>query len=277
MRPTAVTPHASVRPTTAGLTCTARQWQAFPASDAFCKHHASNLHLDVAQRRLPIVHVDMPQSPQPTAPGSPLVADGSSPEPEKVSDTLDRWLSSDGNKTLGSLIELVGEKSFAILFVLLLGVPALPLPTGGATHLFEIIAVLLALELIAGREEIWLPQRWRKLELAGARQQRFITALMKVIRWLERFSRPRLGFLFGNRLGNIVFGLLVVGGSVAAFVAPPFTGLDTLPSLGVVLLSLGVLLEDVLLVIVALIVGVAGVALEVVLGSAAINGLGSLL
>jgi len=58
---------------------------------------------------------------------------------------------------LGSLIELFQERSFAILFVLLLGVPALPLPTGGATHVFEIIAMLLALELIAGRGEIWLP------------------------------------------------------------------------------------------------------------------------
>jgi hypothetical protein len=37
---------------------------------------------------------------------------------------------------------------------------------------FEIIAVLLALELIAGRENIWLPERWRRLELAGDRQER---------------------------------------------------------------------------------------------------------
>jgi hypothetical protein len=41
-----------------------------------------------------------------------------------------------------------------------------------------------------------------------------------------------------------VFGLLVVAGSAGAFFAPPFTGLDTLPALGVGLLSLGVLLED---------------------------------
>ncbi len=219
----------------------------------------------------------MPQPSQPTPPGSPSAADEPSPEPKKVSGELDRWLRSDGEKTLGSLIELVEEKSFAILFVLLLGVSALPLPTGGATHVFEIIAVLLALELIAGREEIWLPQRWRKLELAGDTQQRFITALMKMIRRLERFSRPRLRFMFDHRLSNIVFGLLVVGGSVSAFVAPPFTGLDTLPSLGVVLLSLGVLLEDFLVVAVALVVGVTGIVLEVVLGSAAIHGIGSLL
>ena len=208
-----------------------------------------------------------------SVPGPSGADRGRSPKPSKVSDELERWLASDSEKTLGSLIELFEQKSFAILFVILLGVPALPLPTGGATHVFEIIAMLLALELIAGREQIWLPQRWRRLELAGEKQQRFIAALMKVIRWLERFSRPRLRFLFDHRLSNIVFGLLVIGGTLAAFLAPPFTGLDTLPALGVVLLSLGMLLEDIVVITAALIVGVAGVALEVVLGSAAIGGI----
>jgi hypothetical protein len=198
-------------------------------------------------------------------------------EVQRVSEQLERWLSGEGDKTLGSLVEVFGQKSFAIAYVLLLGVPALPLPTGGATHVFEIIAMLLALELIAGRDEIWLPQRWRALGMAGKAQQRFLAGLLKMIRFLERFSRPRLRFLFGHRLSNIVFGVLVILGSVAAFVAPPFTGLDTLPSLGVVLLSLGVLLEDIAVVILALAVGVAGVVLEVVLGTAAVKGIGKLL
>jgi hypothetical protein len=197
-------------------------------------------------------------------------------QPYSVSRELERWLQSDGDKTLGSLVELFEEKSFAILFVVLLGVPALPLPTGGATHVFEIIAVLLALQLIAGREHIWLPERWCKLELAGPRQRRFVAGLMKFIRWLERFSRPRLTFLFDHRLSNIVFGLLVIAGCAGAFLAPPFTGLDTLPALGVVLLSLGVLLEDFLLVVLGVVVGVAGVFLEIVLGKAAVKGIGSL-
>jgi hypothetical protein len=178
----------------------------------------------------------MRRSPELTPPGSAARPDQPRQEPEKVSEQLERWLRTRGDKTLGSLIDLFEEKSFAIVFVLLLGVSALPLPTGGATHVFAIIAVLLALELIAGRDQIWLPQRWRKLELAGDKQQRFIAALMKAIRRL-----------------------------------------DTLPSLGVVLLSLGVLLEDFVLVVLALVVGVAGVLLAVVLGNAAINGLGKLL
>jgi hypothetical protein len=141
---------------------------------------------------------------------------------------------------------------------------------------FEIIAALLALQLIVGRDEIWLPQRWRRLELAGPKQQRFLHALTKMIRWLERFSKPRFRFLFDHRLTTIVFGLLVLALTAGAFFAPPFSGLDTLPSLGVVLLSLGVLLEDVLIVIAALVIGSGGVVLEIVLGSAAVNGISKL-
>lgn len=218
----------------------------------------------------------MPQSSLPTGSAPPETGSVPAQEKEKVSDELERWLNSDGDKTLGGLIELFQEKSFAILFVLLLGVSALPLPTGGATHVFQIIAMLLALQLIVGRDEIWLPERWRNLQLAGDRQQRFINALMGMIRWLERFSRPRLAFLFDHRLSNIVFGALVIGGSLGAFFAPPFSGLDTLPSLGVVLLSLGVLLEDFAVVVVALVVGAAGVLLEIVLGSAAVKAIGKL-
>jgi hypothetical protein len=189
----------------------------------------------------------------------------------KVSDQLEGWLEGDGDKTLGSLIELFEEKSFAILFVLLLGVSALPIPTGGATHAFIIIAGLLAVQLVAGRDEIWLPKKWREKPVVGDKSRKFMTTLMRMIRRLERISKPRLRFLFRYRLSNIVFGLLVIGGCVAAFFAPPFSGLDTLPSLGVVLLSLAVLLEDVLVAIVAIVIGVAGVLLTIFLGSAAVR------
>jgi hypothetical protein len=196
------------------------------------------------------------------------------PAPEKVSDQIDYWLATEGKKTLGGLIDVFQEKSFALIFILLLGVPALPLPTGGATHVFELIAIVVALQLVAGRDKIWLPQRWCKFELGtGGGRTRFLNGLTKAIRWIERFSRPRLRFLFDHRASNTVFGLLAIAGSLGAFLAPPFTGLDTLPALGVVLLSLGVLLEDFFLVVLSVIVGAAGVLLEIVLGKAALSGI----
>jgi hypothetical protein len=217
-----------------------------------------------------------PPSPEPDAPSAAYVPDADPSSRAAVSEELEAWLQGEGDTTLGGLIDVFGEKSFALLFILLLGVSALPLPTGGATHVFQIIAVLVAAQLVVGRDDIWIPKRWRGLELSGPKQQRFIRGLMKAIRWLERFSRPRLAFLFGHRVSNAIFGIVVIGLTAGAFFAPPFSGLDTLPSLGVVLISLGVLLEDALIVAFGLVVGVLGVIVEVVLGKAVVDEIGKL-
>ena len=190
-------------------------------------------------------------------------------------DQLDRWLTGGDQETIGGLIGAFGNKSFAILLVLLLAVPALPLPTGGVTHVFELIAALTALQLVAGRRHLWLPARWRAVELAGARRLRFIERLMKLIRWLERHSRPRLRSVFRWRFTNALFGLLALGGTLGAFLAPPFSGLDTLPALGVVVLSLGVLLEDALIAAAGILLAATGITLEVSLGAAAFRGISS--
>ena len=190
----------------------------------------------------------------------------------RFSDELSCWLNAEGEKTLGSIISTFEQKSFAVLFVLLLGPPALPLPTGGATHVLEVIAMLLALQLLIGHEKVWLPRRWCAVTLAGPRKERFLERLLRLIRWLERRSRPRGRIVFGHRASNVAFGVLAMIGTLGAFVAPPFSGLDTLPSLGVVLLSLGVLLEDALIAAVGIVVTAAGITLVVLLGRAAVKG-----
>lgn len=194
---------------------------------------------------------------------------------EPVSTTLERALRS-GDGTLGHLVDTFEEKAFALVFVLLLGVPALPIPTGGATHVFEIIVALVAAQLVVGRTRIWLPDRWRRLSVTGKAQERFIGALLKVTRGLERFSRPRMAGLFDTRLGRTAFGLSIIALSAAAFVAPPFSGLDTLPAMGGVLIALGVLLGDIAIVVVGACVGLAGITLEIVLGKAAAGAAGRL-
>jgi hypothetical protein len=188
------------------------------------------------------------------------------PEGERLSDQLEGWLRGGEPKTIGSLIDVFEEKSFAVLFVLLLAVPALPLPTGGVTHVFEVIAMLLCLELIVGRKKVWLPERWRAREIGPETRERFSKGLLPRIRWIEGHSRAHLGFLLNHRLAGIVYGLVTLVLVVTAFVAPPFTGLDTIPSIGVVLISLGVLLEDPILGGIGFVVGAAGVLIVFLLG-----------
>ena len=163
-------------------------------------------------------------------------------ERRRVSDRLEGWLSGDQPKTLGGLIDVFGEGSFAIIFVLLMALPA----------------------------------RWRKLELGGSSRQKFINVLLRRIRGLERFSRPRATWLFGHRLSGSVFGVVVLGLTLSAFLAPPFSGLDTLPSIGVVVLALGYLLSDIVLVAAGVVIGAAGVASVAFLGSVAVKAVKSL-
>jgi hypothetical protein len=188
-----------------------------------------------------------------------------------LSDRLSEWLEGDEPKTIGGLCERFGPQSFAVVFVVLLALPALPLPTGGVTHVLEIVAMLLSLELVAGRREIWVPKRWRRTELKGLTGPKASGVLLRRVRWVERWSRPRLAAAVASPVARRLYGLTVLGLTAMAFVAPPFTGLDTLPALGVVVLSLGVLLSDALVVGIGLAIGAGGIGLVLALGHAVVR------
>ncbi|MEW6472283.1 MAG: exopolysaccharide biosynthesis protein [Actinomycetota bacterium] len=190
------------------------------------------------------------------------------PEEAKVSVQLERWLRSDRKKTIGDLVDTFGPRSFAILFIVLMALPALPIPTGAVSHALEVVAMLLALELIVGRDEVWIPKRFEQKELKGVTAPKFTKALLKRICWFEKFSKPRMAGLLEHRLTGVAFGAAVFAFTLTAFLAPPFSGLDTLPSLGVVVLSLGVLLGDIVIAGIGGAIGVVGVTLVVGLGKA---------
>lgn len=192
-----------------------------------------------------------------------------------LGDEMEQWLGGD-DVSLGGLIHLFGPRSFALAFVLLMAPTALPIPTGGVTHVLEVATVVLAAQVVFGRSEPWIPLRWQGIRLAGDGSGKAVRGLLKLIRRAERFARPRATILFGNRVGNVGFGLLVILGAVSAFVGPPFTGLDTLPALGVVVLSLGVLFRDVIIAAIGVAIMLAGIALIIIFGRAIIGVAGSL-
>jgi hypothetical protein len=188
--------------------------------------------------------------------------------PGNISVQLEEWLHSDRKKTMGDLVDTFGPRSFAILFVVLMALPALPLPTGAVSHVLEIVTMLLALELMVGRREVWIPHRFQDKELKGITGPKFSNALVKRIRWFEKFAKPRMTGLMETRPFRVLFGAAVFGFALTAFLAPPFSGLDTLPALGAVVMSLGVLLGDIVIAAVGGGIGVLGVAVVIGLGRA---------
>lgn len=191
-----------------------------------------------------------------------IMRDVADPAELKLSVRMERWLQSDHRKTVGDLVETFGPQSFGILFVVLMAFPALPIPTGGVSHVLEVVAMLLALELVLARSKVWIPRRWRGKELKSL-SGRFGEVLVNRIRWFEKFSRPRMARLLQSRITGMAFGAAVFVLSLTAFLAPPFSGLDTLPSLGVVVLSLGIVLGDVVIAGAGLLIGTVGIALVI--------------
>ena len=186
----------------------------------------------------------------------------------RFSARLESWLEQDQPKTIGALTDLIDEKSFALILMLLLFPSAIPIPTGGVTHVLELIAILVALQLVVGRSELWLPRRVREHELGEVVTGKAVPAIIRRVRWFERWARPRLAGLLDRRIARSVLGVFVLLFVVGAFVAPPFSGLDTLPSLGVVIVCLGIIFSDIVIVALGIAAGTAGIALVVALGSA---------
>jgi hypothetical protein len=193
-------------------------------------------------------------------------------EPEQpFSEELEQWLRSPGKKTLGDLLDVFDEKSFAIVLLVLMLPSALPIPTGGVTHVFELASMLVALQMVIGRESIWLPQRLLRHELGPVTTDKAIPFIARRVRWFERFSRPRLPGLLRQRAVLSVLGVVILLFAMGAFVALPFSGLDTLPSLGVVVIALSLILEDALVTLIGIVIGATGLALVVALGSAVLH------
>ena len=72
---------------------------------------------------------------------------------------LELWLKGRQPKTLLNLDKIFAEKSFAVLFIILLAIPALPVPTGGISHVFEAVAILIACQMVIGRRNLWRAHR----------------------------------------------------------------------------------------------------------------------
>jgi hypothetical protein len=192
----------------------------------------------------------------------------SAEEPPPFSDQLEAWLGSDGPKSIGALDAVFGEKSVAVIILLLMFVPALPLPTGGITHVFGVIVVILAFQLILGRESMWLPERFRQRELGSTTTGKAVPFMVRRIRWFEKFSRQRGAGLFDRAITLRVVGAVFVAFAIGTLVAPPFSGLDTLPALGAVGVALGVILEDMLVLAIGFAIGAGGIALILTVGAA---------
>lgn len=146
----------------------------------------------------------------------------------------------DGSGTVGELIDKTATKGFGFLLVVF-GFPnALPLPPGAATP-FGIVLVLLCYQMVLGREKPWFPDWVMKRKLGGT-SSKFLIKLGGLLKKFERFLKPRQSWVFHATLFRVFIAPVML--FAACCITLPLPGTNSVPSLGVGLVGLGMLEED---------------------------------
>lgn len=116
-----------------------------------------------------------------------------------LSEVLDHLESSAHGEsiTVEEVIETLGRKSFAALmlvFSLISTSPASAIP--GLTATVAGIVFILVVQMIAGRDCVWLPAFITKRRMSTAKLCKGIGWLRRPVQFIERFLKARLTFFF---------------------------------------------------------------------------------
>lgn len=156
---------------------------------------------------------------------------------QEIADRHDR-----GTITVGEFVDMLGDRSFA-LTILIFSLPnSLPIPgIPGFSTITGLPILLIALQIVFGRSSIWLPAKVAKKEFSQAVVTKIVRKALPIISWLERFIRPRLGFM-SEALGERFIGLCIA--TMSLILVLPIVGGNFLPGFSISLMALALLESD---------------------------------
>ncbi len=145
--------------------------------------------------------------------------------------------------TLGELVTRIGMRGLYTLCIALALPFVFPIAIPGISTVFGAIIVLAGISVVSGRP-IWLPERIARWQMRRDQLLPILERAERQIARLRRLAHPRLPALTGGRGARISGVLLMIAG---VFVMLPL-GLiplsNTLPAIGAILLSIGMLQRD---------------------------------
>lgn len=171
-----------------------------------------------------------------------------------LSDVLDRLedVAHDESIRVGEVVEHLGRKSFAslmLIFALISTSPASGIP--GITATVAFLVFILAVQMIAGRNCVWLPDFVANRGMSTEKLCKGVGWLRKPVRFVERFLRPRMTFLLHRPW--ILLPLVLI--AVLAVIMPLLEAIPTSGSIAsavIALFAAGLLTRDGGLVLVSL-------------------------
>jgi len=149
----------------------------------------------------------------------------------------------DAGLTLHEIRDRLDERAYGLL-ILLLSIPCLVPGLYGVPQVVGLIVILLAGQMLAGREEPWLPRWFLNLRCKGSWLKAMADFAETKLGWIDRLSRPRLR-RFADGPGEKLAAVFMILATVT--IVMPLT--NTIPSIALALLSVGLIQRDGLFVL----------------------------
>ncbi len=160
--------------------------------------------------------------------------------------------------SLKTLLEAFHERGFGF-FLFLFALPAaLPIPAIGINAIIALPLLLLTAQQAIGRHTIWAPTKFKTKEISSKKINGFIEKAQPWVRKLEILTKPRLEFITQGLFSNLIG---IAGFLMALAVSIPLPLTNTVPSFGIAVMAIGVLMRDGLAVIAGMIIGALWIAL----------------
>ncbi len=157
-----------------------------------------------------------------------------------------RRLADDGGEqglTLHEIRDRMDERAYGLL-ILLMSIPCLVTGLYGVPQEVGVIIILVAAQLLVGREEPWLPRWMLELRAKGSWLKAMADFAESKLAWIDRLSRPRLR-RFASGAGEKLAAVFMILATLT--IVLPMT--NTIPSIALALLSVGLIQRDGLFVI----------------------------
>lgn len=149
----------------------------------------------------------------------------------------------DAGLTLHQIRDRLDERAYGLL-ILLLSIPCLVPGLYGVPQVVGLIVILLAGQMLVGREEPWLPRWFLNLRCKGSWLKAMADFAETKLGWIDRLSRPRLR-RFADGPGEKLAAVFMILATVTILM--PLT--NTIPSIALALLSVGLIQRDGLFVL----------------------------
>jgi len=150
---------------------------------------------------------------------------------------------SDGGASFGNLMEALRDRTYS-LFILLLALPfCTPIPMLGISMPFGAVIAYLGIRLALGMEPR-LPDRFRSRPVPPRMLGSVLRAAEQLLRWLERFMRPRICFLTLSWPGRAIIGSMIAGCGVLLMLPLPVPTSNFFPAITIVCLAAGLTEDD---------------------------------